>query len=706
MPDLSPTGLEYSPYGFGVHQLVDLSTNLFIKLLARSANLDLAVSELTGYLAQPSEVAGGRSCLIAGARGAGKTTLIDRAYEEAKRSSERRRLIRVRLHGPSLLNPPKPIPTADNPKPLEIPVEEHVLKTLVINLYQTAAEEVCNAFERYLDFKGLRESEFAAQLRLTLDGAPSPATLRFFWARVDALSRGVLFKNADPGQGVAEIVAMASAADAYRSCTGQYTQQRKNESSSANKAETKTEVSASGQEISKALFGAASGVAAGATAAALNQGRPTVALAGAITAILSMLTLSYTRTRSRETTLKEEITFLPDTTVSALVHRILLLARRLRQAGMVPIFIIDELDKIANPVEPLNKLTTSLKFLFADEGFFCFLTDRTYFAEITRRNREEANTQLRTIYNTQLLVRYDTASLHDFLKKVIRPYTPVGAEVTPDLQADAEALRYVLICRSRMLLFELSRDLRSFIPVKTQTGEEKRANPEFNAPRDNRGHKLHVAVQLAIELILADQFVASRIMRDPIFAQTIYDALYYPVNLWYADQRRVDCSRPSLIPGMSEMSGEPLALEDTDENFLHRQVKALLDLLANLPELERQLGLAIDSGRLKVEDRGRLLSSIPAGTTLLKATPEPGNLDVYQWNYNRSGIPYQASTIQDIQGDGHLWDTTALIDAFVRFIPEVIKRRPAVADILSGIPAALSVTDSLTQLSILIGDAR
>ena len=275
--------------GFGVHEEVDPSTNLSIKLLARSANLDLAVSELTGYLAQPNEVAGGRSCLIAGARGAGKTTLIDRAYEEAKRSSERRRLIRVRLHGPSLLNPPKPIPTADNPKPPEIPVEEHVLKTLVINLYQTAAEEVCNAFERCPGAKKLPGgSEFAAQLRLTLDAAPSPATLRFFWARVDALSQGVLFEKADPGQGVAEIVALASAADAYRSCTGQYTQQRKNESSSANKAEAKTEVSASGQEISKALFGAASGVAAGVTAAALKQGGPTVALAGAITAILSI----------------------------------------------------------------------------------------------------------------------------------------------------------------------------------------------------------------------------------------------------------------------------------------------------------------------------------------------------------------------------------------------------------------------------------
>jgi hypothetical protein len=493
---------------------------------------------------------------------------------------------------------------------------------------------------------------------------------------------------------------LASAAEAYRSCTGQYTQQRKNESSSANKAETKTEVSASGKEFSKGLIGAASGVAAGATAAALNQGPSTVALAGAITAILSMVTLSYTRTRSRETTLKEEITFLPDTTVSALVHRILLLVRRLRQAGLVPMFIIDELDKVPNPIEPLNKLTTSLKFLFADEGFFCFLTDRTYFAEIARRNREVANTQLRTIYNTQMLIRYDTRSLRRFLADVIRAYTWFGLP-TSDQEADAEALRYVLICRSRMLLFELSRDLRSFIPLKTASGEEKRVNPEFNNPRTELGHQLHLTVQLAIELILTDKFVAGRISRDPIFAQTIYDALYYPVNLWYADQPRMDCSRPGLIDGISEMSGEPLALEDSDEIFLHRQVKTLLELLANLPELERQVGVAIGSEQMVVS--ARVIDAIPVGRTLVKVAPEPGNPDVFHWNYNRSGIPYQASTIQDFESNRNLWDTRALIDAFAQGLDEVIRRRPAVDEMLVGVPPALSLIDSLTRLSISIG---
>jgi hypothetical protein len=697
MPEEPPFGLEYSPHGFvfappGAQP---------IRVLARSPNLEMAVSELTTYMAQKTDVAGGRSCLIAGARGSGKTTLIDRACEEVRQRNDGSRLIRVRLHGPSLLNPPKPIPTKDNPAPDAIPVQEHVLKTLVINLYQTAAEEVSNSFKDYvLDRSEPSEwtelSELAAQLRLTLDGAPSSATLRFFWNRVGALSKGVLFRDPESDQGLREIVALASAADAYRSCTGQYTQQKMDEKSAGDKAEAKTEISASGKEISKALAGLASGIAAGATAAALTQNKVIVALVGAITLLLSMVTLSYSRTRSRQTVLKEEITFLPDTTVSALVHRVLLLLRRLRQSGLVPIFIIDELDKVVNAVEPLNKLTTSLKFLFADEGFFCFLTDRSYFSEIDSLNREQVNSQLRTIYTTQLLVRYDTTAIHEFLKTVIRPYNTGRYGVVPaELDADAEALRYILICRSRMLLFELSRDLASF------SGTGRRLNPAFQAPRSNLAHQLHLAVQLGIELVLTNEFVANRISRDANFAQTIYDALYYPVNLWYADQRAVNISRDILIPGISEMTGEPINLEESDQNFLQTQVKALLELLTNLPELERRLGVAFDANRLFVGDKGRLLDAVPTGIRLLKQ--DENNKNLYQWNYNRSGIPYEASKIQDIKSNDALWDARSLIDAMGKSVAQMLGRRPTVQEVLSGIPAAREIIALLQDLVVPIG---
>lgn len=758
MPDLPPSGLEYLPYSADPQRSK--------RELAQSPNLEVLIAELMAY--RDRDDVGGRSCLIAGARGAGKTTMLNYACEEAERRSGSvppRRLIKVRLHGPSLLNPPKPVPTKDNPPPdipvqehalktmiinlyqtaadpsllnppkpvptednptaADIPVQEHVLKTMIINLYQTAAEEICEAFRKNLEdladwrrpafylsdsikFTKSQGLELAAELRLALDEAPSAATLRVLWKRMGALPYGVLAQNL-PDQGFREIVALASAADAYRSCTGQYTEARTDETSAGDKAEAKSEISINGKDLSKALVGVASGVAAGATAAALNQSMPTTALAGAITALLSMMTFSYARTRSRETLRKQEITFLPDTTVSGLVHRVLLLLRRLRQAGLAPVFVIDELDKVVNPVAPLNKLTSALKFLFADEGFFCFLTDRSYYTEISQKNREQTNTQLRTVYNLQMLVRYDTGSLREFLSKVIRPYTLGGASVTPDLEADAEALGYILVCRSRMLLFELSRDLRSF------SGTDNRLNLEFQNPRDNMGHKLHLAVQLAIELVLTNEFVANRINRDPQFAQTIYDALYYPVNLWYADRRKVDYSPQGLIQGMSEMSGEPLTLDESDQDFLHTQVKTELDFLANLPELERRLG-AVGSKRLNIKYKGVLLKAIPTAIPLLKRIPKPQQLlpvnpadpniyeeNVYLWNYNRSGIPYDASAIQDLQNEDALWKAIAMIQGFENSLFAALSLRPGIEELRLQIPSVSRIFASLSQLLVPIG---
>jgi|SRR5271165_3069889 len=674
-------GLEYSPNGFE-----PLPPGLPPrKELASSTNFDMAVGALSTYA---SGGVAGRSCLIAGARGSGKTTLIDRAFDDVRRKyQEDVKLVRVRLHGPSLFKPQRPAPTPDNPSPAEDSLDVHVLKELVKNLYQTAAEEVANSFQGYAHYRRKDGNELAAQLRLTLDGAPSAATLRFFWERAGALPGGVLFPGRAPAvrtkdeqlpldQGVSEIVALATAADAYRTCTGKYTQEQKNEQLAGEKAEAKTEISASGKELSKALIGLASGVAAGATAAALTQSKVTTALAGAITTVLSMVTLSYTRTRSRETTMKEEITFLPDTTASGLIHRVLLLLRRLRQAGLLPIFIIDELDKVPNLITPLTQLTSSLKFLFADEGFFCFLTDRTLFASVGQLNRRQTNTPLKTIFTNQMLIRYDTSAIHQYLQKVIRADGRATDDIKTGLEADREAFRYIMICRSRMLPFELSRDLASL------SGTDTRLNLAFEAPRKTLGHQCHLAIQLAIELVLTDKYVADRISRDESFAQTIYDALYYPVNLWYADERTVDCSHASLKGKISEIVGEDLVLEATDEDFIHTQVKAVMEFLSNLPDLEEQLREAFRTKRLGVPNKllgplidaipnkllGPLLDAIPKEITLLKRI---GETDQYQWQYNRSGITYEASKIQEIRDDRNLWNAYRTIDSVVGSLTEI-----------------------------------
>jgi hypothetical protein len=184
---MSPTqqsGLQFDAYGFVTGAA---GTPMWEepegppKLLARSASHDSLVYELRRYMLAQVE---GRSCLVAGPRGSGKTTLVETACHEAARNfAHGCRLIRVRLHGPSLLNPPKPPRTEADKDPQPINLYEHVLKTLVINLYQTASEELANAFRKFIASQGNEALELAAQLRLILDGAPSPADLRLFWEK-------------------------------------------------------------------------------------------------------------------------------------------------------------------------------------------------------------------------------------------------------------------------------------------------------------------------------------------------------------------------------------------------------------------------------------------------------------------------------------------------------------------------------------------
>src|SRR5262249_51255929 len=126
---------------------------------------------------------------------------------------------------------------------------EHVLQTLLLNLYQTLAEELANAYKEIAVPRGSESAEMAAQLRIVLDGAPAAAILRQYWDRIGALRGGVLPFTGDPNQGLNEIVALATAAEAYRSCSGEYKKEQKDEGSAGAKQDQKQEFSAKGADL-------------------------------------------------------------------------------------------------------------------------------------------------------------------------------------------------------------------------------------------------------------------------------------------------------------------------------------------------------------------------------------------------------------------------------------------------------------------------
>jgi hypothetical protein len=689
-PPIAGYGLKFDPYGTGAGAAAPARPSRLI--LARTQTLDTLSSEMHRYARRQVE---GRSCLIAGARGSGKTTLIQRAHQEAADLEEHSgtRLIRVRLHGPSLLeNLPPPEDDADKADKKAL-LYKHILKTVLINLYQTLAEELADAYQRQAAVRGAEALEMAAQLRITLDGAPSAATLRSFWERIGGLPRGVLMPDAERGtpayrdnQGVAEIVALATASEAYRRCTGKYTVTKTDADAAGAKQELKGELSAKSSDIKQALISAASGLGVAATAQSTGSA-PALSMAiGAATALLSLGAFSLSASRSRETTTREEMTFLPNMTVSGLVHRMPLVLRRLRQAGIAPIFVVDELDKIKCS-EPLTDLASYLKFISADQAFFCFLTDRSYLVEMAAINRDRTDAVQRTIFTDLMFVTYQTRDLHAFLETVITPAGAApGSSDAEELIHDAEALRYVMIHKSKMLPFDLVRVIREF------KSEDDWLTLPLKSPRTSRVHQFHLALQLAIEYVLSSPLVAERVERDVVFAQTMYDALYYPTHRWYSGERTLDVSADAILSGLSKAAGYTIDIPDQDKQFLHEQVKTMLDLAANPARLVENMRVAIGEHRMT------------ASVAVREAVPETPVIkfiraDTYEWVYNRYGTPHNAANVMAIVGDADLDAAIDVIDTMEATLARIVLR-PPVSSVLAATDQAIGILQSFATMEI------
>ena len=690
----------YSPTGFvpiGMGQVRPNATHPALR--ARTNALDSLTVELRRYL---DEQVRGRCCLIAGPRGSGKTTLIETAREMVTAGQNGCRLIRVRLHGPSLLQKPlSPKSAVDKDgKPVAVDAEsktnaeqqalyEQVLKIVLINLYQTFAEEVANAYQSCVAAKGSEALEKAAQFRLTLDGAPSANILRHFWewADPDALQRGVLgLTSPFDDQGMREIVALATASEAYRSCTGKFTRETSGEGTAGAKNESTSKINATGAELKQVLVSATSGL--GIAAAAVQYGGMppvTATLAGAAASLLSTAAFSFSSTRSSEVKVKEAVTFLPDLSVASLVHRAPLVLRRLRQAGVAPVFIVDELDKVDKLKDSLTDLVSYLKFISADEAFFCFLTDRSYLAEMATINRERGDTRQRTIFTNRLLVNYHPRDLHAFLEEVIQPSDTAPGDEQANFDADAQALRYVLIQRSRMLPFELVRSIADM-----RTGD-RLTLPKHG--RLDRAYQFHLIMQLALEVVLATPFVAERIARDDEFGQTIYDSLYYPTAHWYAGKRDLDITVDVLTTRLGEISGHQILASDDDKHFLRERLERMLDLVCEPTRLQAEVKSAADDGRMTILVRVR--EAILSEPRLLKKVAD----NQYKWIYNPYGIPYEAADVNDTVENQAL----SAARAALRTLPDMFATlwlRPDVDDVVTATTPAVATLRRLSTTSV------
>jgi hypothetical protein len=366
----------------------------------------------------------GRSFLVAGHRGSGKTMMVDNALLQCQRQAiaglALMKPLPVYLQGPTLLDngdkkheaqlPPAPSAvsvevnmagTSISSSPAKPPEEEQLMHRVLIHvvlcLHQAASREFVNRyFDRVSTSRDPQEAvEMAAQFQIELTEAPPPSRLREYWMRAGRLRSGVLFDPPRPTpdgqpqqQGLRELVALTGVTHVHQRVSGDLKEQEDQRSGRSQAIEAAVGIETKGSDLIKPLAALACGaVVAGASAASGNLVAPLPL--GVLTVVLAGLFFRISSTSTLKRERKVDRTFIPDLSIKTLHRVIPSLIERLQEAGLAPVFIVDELDKVDDLHERIYPLIRNLKKLFAESTFTCLLVDRGFYENLQIREAME-----------------------------------------------------------------------------------------------------------------------------------------------------------------------------------------------------------------------------------------------------------------------------------------------------------------------------
>ena len=573
---------------------------------APSRAYELLLRDLRRYALE--EVAG-RSFLIAGHRGAGKTATVVHAIRQLRnemladsvgatipigRRGRLQRPLLVKLVGQSLVEPPPELPsataksqpetlkdrgkgqdeaqegeaeegekeaeqgeaeaeaertalgeapTAAEPKPDPV---ASALVHITIALYRALADEVAKSFRRHAlesDDRDLAERlELAAQFELELDGTPDPSSLRLYWDRLGRLRKGILWpassddallRSGISGQGFKEVVALATAAQAFQVCSGAitYTEQRQK----FDRTTSKTTSGLNTKELISRIGAMGAGALAGSVVGVDEGAAPGVGI-GVLVWLLASVTLNWQGTRQSNRTQSVDYTFLRDRSIQTLDRDLPLVIERIRDAGLAPVFVIDELDKLEKADKQIAEIIHRLKHLVADFGFFCFLTGRDYFDEVERKVTEEPYPTEHTYFTERVLVLNRADDLFRYLLRLLEDEPD---DTSYPLRAAVFAL--VIMFRSKLNFSDIGREIAK---LTDSTDTLLCTDEELQAPGR---YRVAATIQIAIDRILTSTDVAERMKTDASFAQLAIDALYYIPRQWEANSDKpVDLSAGAI----------------------------------------------------------------------------------------------------------------------------------------------------------------
>lgn len=595
-------------------------------ILARSKTYNIFLRELDRYVTQS---AGGRSILVSGHRGSGKTTMVHSAIKdlikEYKRVDNTDNILVVELHGPDLFAAASMATSKPKPVKPEVPAEsaapaaqqkesgkkddsmdlvESSLKHITISLYRAFSKAL---IESFVEENTVEYNELTAMLTLELDNGSEPSVFRQFWAKAGRLKTA---------RGYKELVALTNAVLAYRMVSGKLTQNvtkkdTLNQSESKSISSNDEKQSDRFKNLTELIFGLMAGGAVGSAIIFKDDGIQSyiAIIAGIITAFLSIFLIKFTYSKSRNQEEVRSLTFIPDYSVSTLDRQIPKLVDRIREAGYTPIFVVDELDKVMQPpYKKFSDLVGHLKHFVAERSFFCFLTDRDYYDFLYDLSQNDPYPKAHTYFTHRLFVLYSPSDFHEYLislyevgeevsKKTKRPL-PQGSENTAQIEAvDIHLLNYWLLHKAKLHPFDLRRQLSKL----------SHAEGTIDMPvgiRSYLGYRFPIMIQLIIESLLNGTEIEARLEQDPHFGQLIYDTLYYPSRIWEKGEEELDINEgPFMNYLLSRMNGNTKVetiqqaeeaenseseINQNDFEFLHDLLKSLIKRIVILSDEEKK----------------------------------------------------------------------------------------------------------------------
>jgi len=394
----------------------------------------------------------GVSILVAGQRGAGKTTLVKMAIQEVMRANSGLIPLPIFLHGPTIIDPTAstsppnarisalgvqitPAAKDENAANVEDSKwsKELALPQIINVLYRDVSRMIYRAWLNALQVSpyGRRAERELLELRthldLSLDSAPDAVTLRKIWARAGFLHSGVapylvpLPRNGGQpppvaghrdDQGLREILALVSCADAYRVVLGDTKERQQRASSDKQQSATlpapsppreaapksadpksagpKSGEDAKQKSTTEKLAPTALAAVTGGLALFSGQNRPPtqlgpLAFAVAVAAVVwlaTWLATSYgTQRQSRQEVRRNRTTDIK-WDVARIERDFPKLLKRVKDAGFAPIFVLDELDKMKNAKKKLEDFLLLSKHMVTDDAAFLFLTNRSYYESL------------------------------------------------------------------------------------------------------------------------------------------------------------------------------------------------------------------------------------------------------------------------------------------------------------------------------------